>query len=131
MEGVRSKENMVVALESAGAQREEASAELHELLLRAARFEIGRRRPELWARPGEVDELASQAASDALMAVLAKLDTFRGESRFTTWAYKFAVLEAAVKVRKRQWQEREVALDDATQDQLIDHHLSTSGSVES
>ena len=44
-----------------------------------------------------------QRVSDAVVAVLAKLDDFRGESRFTTWAYKFALLEAAVKCRKRAW----------------------------
>src|SRR4051795_9824272 len=81
----------VSALTGGGYEQEDAVAKLHELLLRAARFEIGRRRPEPWARAGEVDELASQAASDALMAILAKLDDYRGESRFTTWAYKFAL----------------------------------------
>jgi RNA polymerase sigma-70 factor (ECF subfamily) len=45
--------------------------------------------------------------------VLAKLDQFRGESRFTTWAYKFALLEAAVKLRRRAWQGREVPLEEA------------------
>jgi RNA polymerase sigma-70 factor, ECF subfamily len=120
----------VAALGAGGHEQEEAAARLHELLLRAARYEVGRRRPELWARPGEVDELASQAASDALMAILAKLDDYRGDSRFTTWAYKFALLEAAVKVRKRQWQEREVALDDTGQRQLVDHHLGASEGAE-
>ena len=45
------------------------------------------------------------------MAVLAKLDRFRGQSRFTTWAYKFALLEAAVKVRRLAWQGREIPLE--------------------
>ena len=53
-----------------------------------------------------------QAAADAMVAVLAKLDTFRGESRFTTWAYKFALLEAGVKARRRAWQGREIPLED-------------------
>jgi RNA polymerase sigma-70 factor, ECF subfamily len=120
----------VAALGSTGREQEEATARLHALLVRAARFEVGRRRPELWARPGEVDELASQAASDALMAILAKLSDYRGDSRFTTWAYKFALLEAAVKVRKRQWHDRDVALDDANQRELVDRHLGTSESAE-
>ena len=115
-----SEQDMVAALASTGQEHNQAVAALHDLLLRAARFEVGRRRPELWARPGEVEDLANQAADDALVAVMAKLDTFRGESRFTTWAYKFAILEAAVKVRRRRWQDREVALDDATQHDLID-----------
>ena len=46
-----------------------------------------------------------------LMSVLRRLDDFRGASRFTTWAYKFALLEAAVKLRKRAWQGREIPLE--------------------
>src|SRR5262245_11789772 len=89
-------------LGSTGPERDEAVGELHVLLLRAARFAIARRstsHPHL--RGGDLDDLAHQAADDALIAVLAKLEDFRGESRFTTWAYKFALLEAAVKLRRR------------------------------
>jgi RNA polymerase sigma-70 factor, ECF subfamily len=91
---------------------EEWIARLHALLLRAARFEVARRRPTLpHLRGNELEEIALEAADDALMSVLARLDSFRGESRFTTWAYKFALLEAAVKLRKRAWQGREVPLE--------------------
>jgi RNA polymerase sigma-70 factor (ECF subfamily) len=45
------------------------------------------------------------------VAVLRKLDQYRGDSRFTTWAYKFALLEAGVRARRLAWQDREVALD--------------------
>ena len=80
--------------------------------LRAARFELGRRQAALsHVRGEELDDIAMQAANDALMAVLAKLDDFRGASRFTTWAYKFALLEAGVKLRRRAWQDREVVLE--------------------
>ena len=98
-------------LGATGAERDAALAELHALLLRAARFEVNRRRaasPHL--RGGDYDDLAHQSADDALVAILAKLSDFRGESRFTTWAYKFALYEAATKVRKRSWQGREVTL---------------------
>jgi RNA polymerase sigma-70 factor, ECF subfamily len=89
-----------------------AIARLHELLLRASRFEASRRRASLsFVRGEELDDLAMQAADDALVAVLAKLDDFRGASRFTTWVYKFALLEAAVRLRRRAWQDREVVLD--------------------
>jgi RNA polymerase sigma-70 factor (ECF subfamily) len=85
---------------------------LHELLLRAARFEVSRRRESLsYVRGEELRDIAMQAADDALVAVLAKLDDFRGASRFTTWAYKFALLEAGVRLRRRAWQRREVVLD--------------------
>ena len=59
----------------------------------------------------ELGDLATQAADDALTMVLAKLDAFRGASRFTTWAYKFVLLEAGVKARRRAWHGREVVLD--------------------
>jgi RNA polymerase sigma-70 factor (ECF subfamily) len=63
---------------------------------------------------GDDDDIALEAADDALVAVLARLDEFRGASRFTTWAYKFALLEAAVKVRRRAWQGREIPLEPET-----------------
>jgi RNA polymerase sigma-70 factor (ECF subfamily) len=102
-------------LRSDGATRDEAIARLHALLLRAARFECARRRPTLpHLRGNDLDDIANQAADDALVSVLARLDDFRGASRFTTWVYKFALLEAAVKLRKRSWQGREVPLEPET-----------------
>jgi RNA polymerase sigma-70 factor, ECF subfamily len=92
--------------------RDAAVARLHALLLRAARFEVGRRRTMLpHLRGNDLDDIALQAADDALVSVLARLDDFRGASRFTTWAYKFALLEAAVKLRRRAWQGREIPLE--------------------
>ena len=100
------------ALRASGPERDEAVARLHELLVRAARFEVSRRRAALsHVRGEELDDLALQAADDALVAVLAKLDSYRGASRFTTWAYKFALLEAGVRLRRRAWQEHELVLE--------------------
>jgi RNA polymerase sigma-70 factor (ECF subfamily) len=100
------------ALRATGAERDEAIRRLHDLLLRAARFELGRRRGMLAGTSRDsVDDLAMQSADDALTAILAKLDDYRFESRFTTWAYKFAILEAAVRTRRRAWQERELPID--------------------
>jgi len=99
-------------LRSTGATRDAAVARLHALLLRAARFEVARRRPALpHVRGDELEDIATEAADDALMSVLRKLDDFRGASRFTTWVYKFALLEAALKFRKRALQNREVPLE--------------------
>jgi RNA polymerase sigma-70 factor, ECF subfamily len=103
------------SLRAGGATRDEAVARLHALLLRGARFEVARRRPALpHVRGGDLNDIALEAADDALVSVLARLDSFRGASRFTTWAYKFALLEAAVKLRKRAWQGREVPLEPET-----------------
>jgi RNA polymerase sigma-70 factor (ECF subfamily) len=102
-------------LRATGAVHEEAVARLHALLLRATRFEVARRRPTLpHLRGNDLDDIAQQAADDALMSVLARLDSFRGDSRFTTWVYKFGLLEAAVKLRRRAWQGREVPLEPET-----------------
>ena len=98
-------------LDGPGAAYDAACSRLHELLLRAARFEVARRRPALpHLRGNELDDIANEAADDALVSVLARLDSFRGASRFSTWAYKFALLEAAVKLRRRAWQAREIPL---------------------
>jgi RNA polymerase sigma-70 factor (ECF subfamily) len=102
-------------LRSEGSARDDAIARLHALLLRAAHFEIARRRPTLpHLRGDELDDIAFEATDDALMSVLRRLDDFRGASRFTTWVYKFALLEAAVKLRKRAWQGRELPLEPET-----------------
>jgi RNA polymerase sigma-70 factor (ECF subfamily) len=99
------------SLRADGSTRDEAIERLHALLLRAARFEAARRRTHMAHVRDELEEIAHEAAGDALISVLAHLDDFRGESRFTTWAYKFAVLETAVKLRKRAWQGRELPLE--------------------
>jgi RNA polymerase sigma-70 factor, ECF subfamily len=97
------------ALRSSGRAYDGACARLHELLLRAARFEISRRAWSLTAV--EAEDLANEAADDALVAVLRRLDDFQGLSRLTNWVYKFAIYEAAVKVRKRAWRDREIPLE--------------------
>jgi RNA polymerase sigma-70 factor (ECF subfamily) len=100
------------SLRGTGQDREEAVTRLHALLLKAARYEVRRRSASLpQLRGDELDDIALEAADDAAVSVLARLDDFRGLSRFTTWAYKFALLEAAVKLRRRAWQGREVPLE--------------------
>jgi RNA polymerase sigma-70 factor, ECF subfamily len=124
-------EAWVAALRSAGHDYDQAVARLHALLVRGARFEVNRRRgavPRL--SRGDIDDLAVQAADDALVAVLAKLDTYRGASRFTTWVYKFALYEAAVKVRRRGWQNREVPLEPESWPAMADHSAGPAEDVE-
>jgi len=85
----------------------------------AARFEVGRRRasfPQL--RGGDHEDLAQQSADDALLAILAKLGDFRGESRFTTWAYKFVILEVSAKVGRHFWRRPGVRMDAEDWDRL-------------
>jgi RNA polymerase sigma-70 factor, ECF subfamily len=118
-------------LRADGRTKDEAVARLHALLLRAARFECARRRPMLpHLRGNDLDDIANQAADDALVSVLARLDDFRGASRFTTWVYKFALLEAAVKLRKRSWQGREVPLEPETWSLFANGGIETQEEVE-
>ena len=124
-------EAWLAGLRATGPERDRALADLHDLLLRGAHFELRRRRgsaPEV--SDGELADLAMQAAADSMMAILAKLETFRGDSRFTTWAYKFVLLEASVKLRRRAWRGREVRLDDAAWPLVADTRPSTQQSVE-
>lgn len=121
----------LTALAADGARGEDARRRLHDLLLRAARFEIKRRRGALpHLRGGDLDDLAHQAADDAMLAILGKLDSYRGDSRFTTWAYKFALLEAGVKLRRRAWQDREVPLEPDRWPLLADGRPSPSQDAE-
>jgi len=118
-------------LQPDGPGYEEAVKDLHALLLRAARFEVRRRKVALGQmRDSDHEDLAQQSADDALMAVLRKLGEFRGESRFTTWAYKFALLEAAVKVRRRVWQGREVKLEPESWSAIAERLQTPHASVE-
>jgi RNA polymerase sigma-70 factor (ECF subfamily) len=119
------------ALRGQGPERERAVARLHGLLVRASRFELGRRQAALsHVRGEELDDIAMQAADDALVAVLAKLDDFRGTSRFTTWAYKFALLEAGVKLRRRAWQGREIVLEPDIWSNFADQSISAYEQLE-
>jgi RNA polymerase sigma-70 factor (ECF subfamily) len=113
-------------LRATGSEYDAALVELHALLLRAARFEVGRRAGSRILRGGDYDDLAQQSADDALVTILRKLGDFRGESRFTTWAYKFALYEAAANVRKRDWQGREIPLTPEAWPLIADDHQRTA-----
>lgn len=93
-----------------GHTRDAALRELHTILLRVARYEINRRRVMRQFRVGDFEDLALQSADDAVVAILARLDDFRGESRFSTWAYKFAIFEAGAKMRQLASRDRETPL---------------------
>jgi len=110
----------VATLTAGGAEQEAALARLHELLVRIARSETRRRSRRLRVAGPEMDDLAHQAAADALMAIIAKLGQFRGESRFTTWAYKFVIFEVSAKVGRHYWRQPVVAMAAEDWDKLPD-----------
>lgn len=106
------------ALRGSGVRREQALVRLHDLLLPIAQRETGRRSRQMRLEGPELDDLAHQAAADALMAITRKLDQFRGESRFTTWAYKFVVLEVAAKMGRHFWRKPSASMDAEDWDRL-------------
>jgi RNA polymerase sigma-70 factor (ECF subfamily) len=79
----------------------------------AALHELHRRRGQLPALAGpEFDDVAEQCADDAIVNILAKIDDFRGLSRFTTWAYKFAIFEVSSKLARHTWQRNPPSRDE-------------------
>jgi RNA polymerase sigma-70 factor (ECF subfamily) len=108
------------ALTGTGPQREAALARLHTMLVRIARAEVRRRGPRLRITGPELDDLAYQAAADAVMAITGKLGQFRGESRFTTWACKFAIFEVSTKIGRHFWRNPARPLDAEDWDRLPD-----------
>lgn len=99
-------------LRASGPVRDAAIGRLHALLLREALYEVRRRTSGLVHPSGrDLDDLALQAADDALIAILRKLDQFRGDALFTTWARRFAALEVPGEIRRRLGHTREAPSD--------------------
>jgi RNA polymerase sigma-70 factor, ECF subfamily len=101
-------------------QRQAAERELHARLVRIALAEVRRRAASTPVAGPELDDIAHQAAGDAMLAILAKLGDFRGESRFMTWAYRFVILEVSSKLGRHYWRNPPVALDAGQWDRLPD-----------
>jgi RNA polymerase sigma-70 factor, ECF subfamily len=108
----------VSALSGSGPAHHTALARLHELLLKVGFLETRRRGPAHRIAGPELDDIAHQAADDAMVSLLGKLDTFRGESRFTTWAYRFVVLEVSSKLGRHFSRHESVTLDEDAWDRL-------------
>jgi RNA polymerase sigma factor (sigma-70 family) len=104
----RDNAQWVQDLSAAGPTREQACSELYPLLLRVAKSEARRRAPLLHLDGPELEDIAHQAAADALMSISNRLDRFRGEARFTTWASKFVIFNVASKMNRHFWRRHEV-----------------------
>lgn len=103
-----------------GTGREAAERELHGRLVRIALAEVRRRSATTPVTGPELDDVAHQAADDAMLAILAKLADFRGESRFITWAYRFVILEVSSKLGRHYWRDPPVPLDAGQWERLPD-----------
>jgi RNA polymerase sigma-70 factor, ECF subfamily len=115
----------MAGLRASGVQRDTTVAELRDLLLRIARFECERRRGLLRVRGPELEDIAHQAANDALVSIMAKLDEFRGESRFTTWAYKFVMFQVSTKIGRHFWRTSSATVGEPVDPERIADRLAT------
>ena len=107
-------------LVAGGGEQQAAESELHATLVRIALAEVRRRSASTPVTGPELDDLAHQAAADAMLAILPKLGDFRGESRFTTWAYRFVILEVSSKIGRHYWRNPPVPLDAGQWERLPD-----------
>jgi RNA polymerase sigma-70 factor (ECF subfamily) len=121
---IRTNEAWLRDLASPGEVQAAAINDLRELLLRAARYTLGRtgQHGAALAR-SQVDEIAEECAQEALLAILDRLADFRSESKFTTWAYKFAVNLALTAARRERWKNvsLDALLDEAEAPPALDH----------
>jgi RNA polymerase sigma-70 factor (ECF subfamily) len=108
----------VDGLADGGAEHERTCRELHAILLAAAKFEVAQRRHQVSG--ADLDHIACEAASDALLLIIRKVADFRGESRFTTWATRFVGFEVRAKLRKHISRHRTVDLAPEHEEQLAE-----------
>lgn len=110
----------VDGLSDGGVDHERTCRDLHAVLLRAAKFEVAQRRNAHQVGGADVDDIAFQAASDALLLIIRKAREFRGDSRFTTWATRFVGFEVRAKLRQHTSANRTVSLAPEHDDQLVE-----------
>ena len=111
MSSPRSNQEWLHDLNSGGSRQEAAIADLRDLLLRAALYFFSRNLGDFKGLDrSEITQRAEDCAQDALIAVMDHLPEFRGDSKFTTWAYEFAVNKALMAARRERW--KGVSLDE-------------------
>jgi RNA polymerase sigma-70 factor, ECF subfamily len=101
----RSNSEWLTALREAGRIQEAALAVLRRDLIGAIKSYLAK---EGHLHPDEARHLAEDCAQEAILIIQAKLDSFRGESRFTTWAFSIAIRVVLGELRRRRWQEAAV-----------------------
>jgi len=106
MSPVRSNEEWIRALSGTGKQQEVAIGDLRQFLLQVALFTLYRYLKDIHALShSERLALAEDCAQEALITVLDHLDEFKGDSKFSTWAYKFAVNISLARARREGWKQ--------------------------
>lgn len=108
-------DDWITRLSMTGPIRDEAVAQLRELLLRAARHQLARMHEGFELGSTHRESIVQSAADEATVSVLSRLDSFEGRSKFTTWAYKFGIIHTLVEVRRAAWSDREILMHDVTE----------------
>lgn len=90
---------------------EDSCRRLYAMLIKMARRETARRCSGSRISGPELEDLAHQAAADALMRITHKIGEFRGESQFKTWAFKFVIFEVSTKVGRHCWRDGRVSFN--------------------
>ena len=100
----RTNEEWLHDLNTSGEKQESAILDLRDLLLRATLYFFSRNLNDFGGIPREeILQRAEDGAQEALIAVMNHLSDFRGDSKFTTWAYKFAINIALMNARRERW----------------------------
>ncbi|MCW2521716.1 MAG: polymerase sigma-70 factor [Frankiales bacterium] len=107
-------------LASRGERHQQTCRDLHAVLHRVAKIEIAQRRGRTTIGAADLDDIACQAASDALLLVIHKAEQFRGDSRFTTWASRFVAYEVQSKVRQHVTRQSALPLSAQQQETIAD-----------
>src|ERR1044071_1998326 len=116
MTRTRTNEEWLHDLRESGVEQEHAIADLQNILLRAVLYIFNRNLDNLSALArDDILKLAEDCAQEALIAILNHLSDFRGDSKFTTWAYKFAVNIGLTASRHVRW--KDVSLDQLSSDE--------------
>lgn len=129
----RDNSEWLSALTTGGEAQEAALADLREILVSGLRRGL-----TAWLDPHspQLESLADEASQEALVRILARLDTFEGRSRFTTWAYKVAIRIALTELRRKQWenvsldQMLESSMDEGREASVIDPQAGPEATVE-
>jgi len=120
----------VDGLADRGVDHERTCRELHAILLRAAKVEVAQRCNAHHLSGADLDDIACQAASDALLLIIRKAGEFRGESRFTTWATRFVGFEVRAKLRQHAARHRTIGLVPEHDARLVEANADPSVQAE-
>lgn len=126
--GERTNEAWLADLRGETSAQPEALADLRERLQRSLLYYLSQERSDLRDLSSqELAQMAEDLSQDALIRVIDNLNTFRGESLFTTWANRIAVRLAISDLRRARY--KDFSLDDMTAEGDLMPNLSPTSEL--